>query len=26
MRKIIDSVGSILYKRYRIYQKDLGTG
>lgn len=23
MRKIIDSVGSTLYKRYRIYQKDL---
>ena len=26
MRKIIDSVGSVLYKRYRIYQKDLSTG
>ncbi len=24
MRKIIESVGSTLYKRYRIYQKDLG--
>ena len=25
MRKIIESVGSTLYKRYRIYQKELGT-
>ncbi len=25
MRKIIESVGSTLYKRYRIYQKGLGT-
>jgi GNAT superfamily N-acetyltransferase len=25
MRKIIDSVGSILHKRYRIYQKELGS-
>jgi hypothetical protein len=23
MRKIIDSVGGILYKRYRIYRKEL---
>ena len=26
MLKILDEVGSILYKRYRIYQKDLGSG
>jgi hypothetical protein len=26
MRKIIDSVGSKLYKRYRIYQKDINAG
>lgn len=26
MRKIIESVGSLLYKRYRIYQKDLSKG
>jgi hypothetical protein len=26
MRKIIDEVGGKLYKRYRIYQKDLQAG
>jgi len=26
MRKIIDEVGGKLYKRYRIYQKDLNAG